>query len=633
MAANETPSSTGSGKSPVSSGDNPPPTPVQVNPPGTVSSPIGEFSPIGSLGTLGRRTSLSVDPLQLRPPPSLSGLGVQAGTGSTSTRSAATGLGPSQQAAKPPSGIPPPPPPPTGAGGSTTVSFQMDGMVVECLGKPDIQTKTTCLNKKEDRNTLDADVKRDLFAEATKKVFPKFHFVSAAKLNLNATKGEKDDKGTESLEDEASLSHLIAQTRERHMAYDMHDVFNIVFPTDPKNGPMLSLSPDQSPTTVNLYTQYTQVTLAQVAVSNYWYNTWVNPTKQPWVRENMQLTYSQLAAHTTVELHQKILETYSRFEVSYRGGPLYFKIMVDLLVSSFTQVADSMIKSITNLKISSVKGEDVMKIVSLIRAGLTRLATINRIPPNMPPVVLRVYQTSSVPEFNEVFRHLELNMSIFNSNTVVQAPQNLLSDPLVTVQNQDTLLQTCETWNSFAETKYTELSYEGKWCVGTNQQDPSIHLAKMPARIFKASALLNQCCWNCGEEGHSLKDCPHQRNDVQIELNRKAFHEAKERKKNGGGTSNKSDSKKFAPPAKGESNRRTIDGKDMYYHFKSKRWLPSTQKASHQEGGTNTGTGSSGRQSSADGDAQPSDIGATLAECTEKFGSLMVDLQTKLQQS
>lgn len=93
-------------------------------------------------------------------------------------------------------------------------------------------------------------------------------------------------------------------------------------------------------------------------------------------------------------------------------------------------------------------------------------------------------------------------------------------------------------------------------------------------------------CWNCGQEGHGLKECTKPKNNELIEKRRKAFKDAKNKKKSENKSkdnkqgANKVEEKKeekkgkFAPQTESEKNRRTIDGKPtMYWADRIKRWV------------------------------------------------------------
>jgi Zinc knuckle len=67
-------------------------------------------------------------------------------------------------------------------------------------------------------------------------------------------------------------------------------------------------------------------------------------------------------------------------------------------------------------------------------------------------------------------------------------------------------------------------------------------------------------CWNCGGNGHSLKECTKPFNQTLIKQQKKAFREAKKgKRKKGDGKNNK-----WAPPKSEEKNCRVINNKPIY---------------------------------------------------------------------
>jgi hypothetical protein len=162
--------------------------------------------------------------------------------------------------------------------------------------------------------------------------------------------------------------------------------------------------------TVDLFRMYLSVTPYQVGISNAWYNTWTDPVQQPWHRENLQLSYMMLQEHTDHSLHTKILEIYDKYTDEYKGGPLYFKLLMDFLVSDLQSVADSIIKHIQSYKIRDVKGEDVSVSVTLLRNGCDRLHSVHRLPNDMPRTLVQVFQTTSNGDFNRYFAAAEIDI-------------------------------------------------------------------------------------------------------------------------------------------------------------------------------------------------------------------------------
>jgi hypothetical protein len=164
------------------------------------------------------------------------------------------------------------------------------------------------------------------------------------------------------------------------------------------------------PLMVNMYKQYRFITPVQVAISNFWYSLWINPIKQLWHRENLHLSYLMLVNHTMQELHQKVIETYNKFLSQYHGGPLYFKLVVDSLVTNLERMSSALLKHMTEYKMCDIKGEDMSCAVPLLCNGCDRLHSIHHLPQDMLHILVKVYQTTSNTEFNKLFELTKLEM-------------------------------------------------------------------------------------------------------------------------------------------------------------------------------------------------------------------------------
>ena len=595
-------------------------------PPPAQPQPLGNNQPI--VQPPAQPTSVPVQPI---PPPARA---------ATAAPPAATGPPPTRQATRPP----------------TQTSFILNGEVL-LIGQSRQAAPTTsdCLFKKEDRASLPADERHKIIEEATtKSKLPKF---KPLQLAMAKNKGGKD-KDSELLKEDANLHAQIRSIEARHRRYDLHTPFTIVFPDDCANSPRLTTD-GSTILTVDLFRMYLSVTPYQVGISNAWYNTWTDPVQQPWHRENLQLSYLMLQEHTEHNLHTKILEIYDKYADEYKGGPLYFKLLMDFLVSDLQSVADSIIKHIQSYKIRDVKGEDVSVSVTLLRNGCDRLHSVHRLPNDMPRTLVQVFQTTSNGDFNRYFAAAEIDirrdpLSQRRDQYAVHHYILQNSGSLV-AKLQDQIKEECEKLLEDADREYTSSLYQGSWRIPKANNDATALLANIPAggqpfsqvHIFKAAVLLAGLnCWNCGGTDHKLTKCPHPKNDKQVEANRKAWNEAKA--KSGDGTSkpksgnkDRSRSKKWAPPGKGEGPKRTIDGKPMFWNRGSKRWVPDkdADQANLAEDGDEKPTKKKPKAKSkvkkADSDSDEDSASddsdrALLADSVETFGSAMRNIATLL---
>ncbi len=118
--------------------------------------------------------------------------------------------------------------------------------------KPISDETDEVLHKKDDRAKLTADDRASLFEKAVKLSHKKYEPMP---LSL-----EDADK----LDDAYNLDVLIKFTKRSHYTYDMHDVFLVVYPKDGTEANMVDYTKD-------LYSQYADISIKDVAQSNEWY--------------------------------------------------------------------------------------------------------------------------------------------------------------------------------------------------------------------------------------------------------------------------------------------------------------------------------------------------------------------------
>jgi hypothetical protein len=396
------------------------------------------------------------------------------------------------------------------------------------------------------RAKLDYKEKAELFERASaKKLQTKFTM-----MNLKIDDPDK-------LDDTYNLSSAIDKMRENHIKYDLDDVFNIVItdPTDPYK--VLKM--------VDLYTDYGSIEVSDVATSNRFYSTMLRDPDGS-IGENLKVTLEYLLNNTDETLVLKINETYLSYPVEERGGPLFFKLLMDLLQNKSAEAAEYLVNVVKNLKISNFDGENVLKVVSLIRGAVKRLTNLkdargqSALPTDLADHLLDVFQTSSVDDFNSLFKHFRLQSKI----ATFRLKSGGSSGPTI-----DEILQ-------FAENQYHLMKSTGKWTGVESKTNETFFIAALQAATSSGTKVT--ICFNCGGS-HSFKSCPKPADKNRIRANRKIFKD--QRKKTDSPKANDSKNNantkegKYAPPTETEKknqSRRVIDGKLHYYHYKSKRW-------------------------------------------------------------
>lgn len=399
---------------------------------------------------------------------------------------------------------------------------------------------TEAFYKKAERANLTADKLADLFEKATRsKLTVKFDIVSSTFSD--------EDK----LDDTYNLGILINRFKNHLQKYDMLDVMSIVHVDKVDTSKPTGIIED-------LLTDYSKIPDSVVASSCAWYRQY---TTDPWYRENLQLITDFLENNTTEGLWEKCIEAHDEYPAESRGGPLIFSIMMKLLQSHSDNAVQYLINSVKNLRIRDFEGENVSKVVSLVRGAYKRLKSITKLPEEFPQWVLQLLQTSSVDEFNEAFTHLQRDIEVI---------QTLLNNTTVPTY------PSIENMLGIAQRKYLELVSTNKWSGLNTKANQSAFFGQ------KVDGAKKMTCWNCGAEGHSIKTCTKALNQTAIEQRKKAFNDAK-----GGGHGKKPEGKKegsrtpkkWSPPTSEEKNRRVINGKPMFYVRSTQRWEPDKKAA------------------------------------------------------
>jgi Zinc knuckle len=314
----------------------------------------------------------------------------------------------------------------------------------------------------------------------------------------------------------------------------------------------------------DLFTEYSSLTEEQVAASNKWYRTY--PTKV-YFRDNLQLDLEVLDISCTEPLWEKFCETHDEYPSEERGRPHAFLIMMKLLQNHTDSAIHYLIHSVKNPKISLFEGKDVRKVVSLIRGIDRRLKAVMTLPEEFPKWVLNVLQTSTVSKFNMAFSHLQRTIEVV--------------DPMIK-GNLKTKYSAIDNLVQSSENLYSALAQTNTW-TGVKTK------ANQSGFVVKQDGNQKGFCWNCGQEGHMLKDCTRVVSQSSIDARKKAFKEAKTKAKKAKQDGKKDDEKKetprtgkWAPPQPNERNKRAINGKPMFWHFKTQRWVEEKKAGANQ---------------------------------------------------
>ena len=247
---------------------------------------------------------------------------------------------------------------------------------------------------RSERSGLDKDVLDVFWKSATGHVLAKNN-----KLEVMSIKNDDDQL----LFQVKNLNTQIKALKNHFYAHDCIEVFTIVVPED------VHSSPRVHPTTFDLFSDYATLHPAMIANSNAWYNNWVT---DPAIRENLGICFETFRNNTDASLWSKAYEDHEEFAPFQQGGPLVFYFILKRIMDVSESSIQYLQKRIKALKLSDLPGENVDDAVSLIKSAhkilvQTSTDTRHNVPDDLNETLLRVFQTSTCTNFNEIFAHEE----------------------------------------------------------------------------------------------------------------------------------------------------------------------------------------------------------------------------------
>ena len=357
------------------------------------------------------------------------------------------------------------------------------------------------------------------------------------------------------LEDTYNLEMKNRKTRSHFTKYDVASCFTYFVRNDENN-------PEKVEDTDDLLTSFAKYTPDQVAENIFWMREWIDDDE---LEDNLLLSYGYFENNSESQIWATALERYDTCPPEKRGGPLFFVIMMHLLLSCTEEAARVLTKRLKSFRIDSLKGEDVHVWISRVRSAIRRLNYVKKLPLDLMSILLNGLQTSSVEAFNDLFKGIKQS----------QKTSGLFKDTKDRVLNNNALLE-------LASTEYVEMCEAGTWNGVTT---PGTGAAALNVTSGGPKRFTRRC-FNCGED-HNVAACPKAKDQARIEANKKKFAEQKKRDGGGGKPGGKDANRtggpkrkwKWRPPERNEHGKREIDGKIFVWTKETRRWTP--------EGGAN----------------------------------------------
>jgi hypothetical protein len=306
---------------------------------------------------------------------------------------------------------------------------------------------------------------------------------------------------------------LVRQHLEK---WDVDDVFTLVLSLAANN------NGDEEAVTKSLMEEWPKLTIDEVVASNVWYNTNTSKDVAPWVRQNLEMSHKFILESCDDDLRVQITDILMKFELPKRGGPLTFKVLMDLVQVNSERAIKHLIYSVKNMDVKNFDGESVIDAVAQLRGAHSRLKMVSfgssnsAIPVTFNEDVMDVLQTTSTEEFNAAFNYRRLRAAnrLMKNNPFAPTFDEIL-DAAIDLYNQ--------------------MVRDNSWLGSKHKAKETAFNAKINPHQSRTETKKKITCWNCGIQGHTMEECRKPSNPEKQAQLREAWSNSRNPNRGGGG--------------------------------------------------------------------------------------------------
>ncbi len=308
--------------------------------------------------------------------------------------------------------------------------------------------------------------------EATAGLDVKISKIDYERLNENSN----DDQ----LENNVEVETFSSKMSVHLLRYDMRAIFTS-FPIleDAQNNESDRF---RSGKTVNLIKDWDmigpdkEITLKEIAKSIAWMKMYAKSESATFL-EDIEWSHMFLLNSMDENLQDSVHASLEQdFSLASQGGPLMFAIMVDKIINLSEGAIESMVSHLKGYKISTVPGEDIEKVCRRFQFALKRLENNGSLTKDVIASLFKVFQTTSVTEFNKMFALWKCTIDLEGSQRTTYT----------------TILNKASAW-------YKNMKIAGDWTA--------LDVTKSGS-AFNVTGDENITCHQCGKTGHKRPQCP-----------------------------------------------------------------------------------------------------------------------------
>ena len=345
--------------------------------------------------------------------------------------------------------------------------------------------------------------------------------------------------------------------------------FDIVYPKDPALKLVTLKVKGGSPVVKSLLENFRNLSIEQVALSSSWYSKFGSFTdslgKPHSLGRDLSWSLLHFKEHVDPVLHNDIESRLQSFNKEEQGGPLYFILLMDEIVTSNEQSLAALEGTVKIYNIANDGKDDFPACIKLLKAVTRSIVAMradgsnrNAFSDLFVVAIIGVLQTTSVQPFNDKMKqfHASIELERFRNKSSFNTP-TMLNDIY-----------------SFALSVHTEMFNIGTWQQALLSK-PKSGFTTTVMGLTAGLDWVNRY-WNCELQDCNVHKCLKSPDKERIARNKLAWQQFNNKvpnsNNNNGNKRKKPVPHQWRPPTDDENNKRVIFGKPYTWNGKNS-WI------------------------------------------------------------